>query len=337
LLQALEPDEVAIEYFTTGDDVSAFILSHGDLSVIKAIDSKREVEERLKALRFQIEKFTYGEGYVDVHFWQLKEAMDQCLTRLYESVFAPIEGLLGGSNRLAIIPHGSLHYVPFHALCDNRGYYLIDRFEISYAPSTAVLKQSRQRQHDSDIESLVALGVTELGTPNIAEEVSALRSIFEDTMILTGMDATCQNLMRIAPRARFLHLASHGYFRRDNPMFSFLKLADSRLSFYNLVNLKLNAELVTLSACDTGINRIFAGDELHGLMRGFLSAGATALIVSLWSVNDRSTAELMREMYGQISAGSPKRAALRAAQLAIKDAYGHPYYWAPFVLMGNPG
>jgi CHAT domain-containing protein len=143
--------------------------------------------------------------------------------------------------------------------------------------------------------------------------------------------------MRLAPRARFLHLASHGYFRRDNPMFSFLKLADSRLSFYNLINLRLNAELVTLSACDTGVNRIFAGDELHGLMRGFLSAGAAALIVSLWAVNDRSTAELMREMYRRIRAGKPKREALRAAQLAIKEAYGHPYYWAPFVLMGNPG
>ena len=335
LRQALQPDEVAIEYFTTGDDVSAFIMSRDDLSVARAISSKREVEDGLKALRFQIEKFTYGEAYVDMHFWQLKAAMDECLTRLYESVFAPLEGMLSG-NRLAVIPHGALHYVPFHALCDDRGYYLIDRFEISYAPSAGVLKQSRERPGDSCADSLVAFGVTEQRTPNIAEEVAGLSSIFSDTTILTGADASCQNLMRLAPGARFLHLASHGYFRRDNPMFSFLKLADSRLSFYNLVNLRLNAELVTLSACDTGVNRIFAGDELHGLMRGFLSAGAAALIVSLWAVNDRSTAELMREMYRQLRAGTPKREALRAAQLAIKDAYGHPYYWAPFVLMGNP-
>ena len=143
--------------------------------------------------------------------------------------------------------------------------------------------------------------------------------------------------MRVAPSARFLHLASHGYFRRDNPMFSFLKLADSHLNFYSLLDLTLNAELVTLSACHTGMNKVFPGDELQGLMRGFLHAGARSLVVSLWAVGDRSTADLMREMYSDICAGKSKRAALRRAQLAIKQEYGHPYYWAPFVLMGDPG
>jgi len=168
------------------------------------------------------------------------------------------------------------------------------------------------------------------------EEMRALGAIFPDAVMLAGSDATRDNLMRLAPQARFLHLASHGYFRRDNPMFSFLKLADSRLSFYNLLDLNLNAEMVTLSACHTGVNRVFPGDELHGLMRGFLYAGAPALVVSLWAVNDRSTSELMRELYLQISTGASKRSALRRAQLAIKEEYGHPYYWAPFVLMGNP-
>jgi CHAT domain-containing protein len=115
-----------------------------------------------------------------------------------------------------------------------------------------------------------------------------------------------------------------------------LKLADSPLNFYSLLDLKLNAELVTLSACHTGVNTVFPGDELHGLMRGFLYAGAPALIVSLWAVSDRSTADLMREMYSHIRAGKSKREALRLAQLKVKDDYGHPYYWAPFVLMGDP-
>jgi CHAT domain-containing protein len=94
--------------------------------------------------------------------------------------------------------------------------------------------------------------------------------------------------------------------------------------------------MVTLSACHTGVNKVFPGDELHGLVRGFLYAGAPSVVASLWAVSDLSTAELMREMYSQLRAGETKRAALRRAQLAIKDAYGHPYYWAPFVLMGNP-
>lgn len=334
--RALEAGETAIEYFTTGDDVCAFLISRDGLKVARAISSKRDVEERLMALRFQIEKFAYGPGYVDSHFWQLKGAMDQCLSALYDLIFAPLEGMLE-SDCLAIIPHGALHYVPFHALCDRRGYYLIDRFEISYAPSATVLERCRAKNGgDSRDGALVAFGVPEQGTPNITEEVNALRAIFSDTTIVTGSEATRENLMRLAPRARFLHLASHGHFRRDNPMFSFLKLADSRLNFYNLLDLRLNAEMVTLSGCQTGVNKIFPGDELHGLMRGFLGAGAAALVVSLWAVNDRSTAELMSEMYTRIRAGDTKRAGLRTAQLAIKDAYGHPYYWAPFVLMGNP-
>ncbi len=183
---------------------------------------------------------------------------------------------------------------------------------------------------------MVALGLAGADTPSIADEIQTLESLFPDAVTLTGSRATRANLLKAAPGARFLHLASHGYFRRDNPMFSFLKLADSRLNFYSLLDLKLSAELVTLSACHTGVNKVFPGDELHGLMRGFLHAGAPSLVASLWATSDASTAELMKEMYGQIRAGASKRAALRAAQIAIKDEYGHPYYWAPFILMGNP-
>jgi CHAT domain len=183
---------------------------------------------------------------------------------------------------------------------------------------------------------MVALGVVEHGTPSIEAEIDALANLFPQSVRLTGAEATRENLMQVAPRARFLHLASHGYFRRDNPMFSFLKLNDSHLHFYSLLDLKLNAEMVTLSACHTGVNEVFPGDELHGLMRGFLYAGAPSVVASLWAVSDRSTAEFMTEMYARIRAGASKRAALRQAQLLIKDEYEHPYYWAPFVLMGSP-
>ena len=345
LRSVLEADETVIEYFTTGDEISAFIATRGEIRVARHIASKREVDQRLEAFRFQIEKFNYGADYVETYFSQLKRSADDHLSRLYEMIFAPIESLIAGT-RLIVIPHGPLHYVPFHAL-KNKASYLVDRFEISYSPSAAVLKlcRARGKKKESQIsnlkfenpgETLVALGVAERETPSIEEEIHALGAIFPEAIRLTGNDATRDNLLRVAPRARFLHLASHGYFRRDNPMFSFLKLADSPLHFYSLLDLKLNAELVTLSACHTGVNMIFPGDELHGLMRGFLYAGAPSLVVSLWAVSDRSTADLMREMYLHIRAGRSKREALRLAQLKVKDAYGHPYYWAPFVLMGDP-
>jgi CHAT domain-containing protein/predicted hydrocarbon binding protein len=340
---ALDDDETAIEYFTTGDELSAFVISRDRITVVRHIASKREVERMLAALRFQLEKFNYGSGYADEHFEQLNGAANYHLALIYRTVFARLEQFVQ-SQRLIIIPHGALHYVPFHALLSRRG-YLVDQFEISYAPSATVLKLCRARGNQyksSNVKSeilkskLIALGVAERQTPSIEAEIRALRNLFPDSITFTGRDATRENLLKFAPAARFLHLASHGHFRRDNPMFSFLKLADSPLNFYSLMDLKLKAEMVTLSACHTGVNMVFPGDELHGLMRGFLYAGAPSLVASLWAANDISTAEFMKEMYSQIRAGASKRAALRSAQLAVKDAYGHPYYWAPFILMGNP-
>jgi CHAT domain-containing protein/predicted negative regulator of RcsB-dependent stress response len=352
LRSILAADEAVVEYFTTNDAISAFIVRRDSVTLARAIASRSAVEKMLAALRFQIEKFNYGPRYAEDYFEQLHFAANQCLAGLYVDLFARFEREVEG-RRLTIIPHGALHYVPFHALVSRRG-YLVDQYEISYAPSATVLRICRDGRRSSSGSlsagdgkgragsaarrpgRLVALGLAQQDVPSIASEIKALASLFPDSIALTGAKATRQNLLREAPQARFLHLASHGYFRRDNPMFSFLKLADAQLNFYSLLDLKLNAELVTLSACHTGVNKVFPGDELHGLMRGFLHAGAPSLVASLWATSDAATAELMKLMYAKISAGESKRAALREAQLAVKDDYGHPYYWAPFVLMGNP-
>ena len=344
LRETLEPGETAVEYFTTGEHISAFIASRDGVRVARHIAAKSDVERLLDALRFQIEKFNYGQEYVEAFFGQLRRAANQLLGEFNRLILAPLEGMLAGEH-LIFIPHGALHYVPFHALHDGNN-YLIDRFEVSYAPSAAVLKLCRSKREKGvpanskaaigADDLLVALGVAESGTPNIEHEIGSLATLFENSVTLTGERATRENLLEFGPRARFLHLASHGYFRRDNPMFSFLKLAGADLHFYNLLDLKLSAEMVTLSGCHTGVNKVFPGDELHGLVRGFLYAGAPSVVASLWAVGDRSTADFMGEMYSHIRSGATKREALRHAQLAIKDAYGHPYYWAPFVLMGNP-
>lgn len=337
-LQAgLEPNETLVEYFTTGAHVSAFIASRDEIQVARRIAEKDRIESLLGTLKFQIEKFNYGAEYVDAHFGQLRRSTNEILNQLYALLVAPLEAALA-CDRLIVIPHGALHYIPFHALHDGSR-HLIERFEISYSPSAEVLKICRARSRASDSassDSLVALGVVEPGTPGIENEIDELAALFPGSVKLTGSEATLENLLEAAPHGRFLHLASHGYFRRDNPMFSFLKLADTNLHFYSLLDLKLNADLVTLSACHTGVNKVFPGDELHGLLRGFLYAGAPSVVASLWAVSDRSTSEFMREMYSQLRGGATKRQALRSAQLAIKDTYGHPYYWAPFVLLGSP-
>jgi hypothetical protein len=344
LRATLAPGETAIEYFSTGDYFSAFVASRDRVHVSRCIATKSEIEPLVATLQFQIEKFNYGPEYVDAYFGHLRRAANNVLGQLYKLIFAPLEPFIE-TDRLVLIPHDALHYVPFHALY-NGEQYLIDRFDVSYAPSSAVLKLCRDKRESSragqdrrgalNADLLLALGVKEAGTPNIEQEIESLAALYPNSLKLTGGQATLENLLEHAPRARYLHLASHGYFRRDNPMFSFLKLAGAKLHFYSLLDLRLKAEMVTLSACHTGVNKVFPGDELHGLVRGFLYAGTPSVVASLWAVSDLSTAELMREMYSQLRAGATKRAALRQAQLVIKEAYGHPYYWAPFVLMGNP-
>ncbi len=340
LCDTLRADETAIEYFVTGEHVSAFVATRDGLRVARHITTRQDAERLLAALRFQLEKFNYGPSYVEAYFGQLRRAAHDTLGALYDHLFAPLASLVA-TSKLIVIPHGELHYIPFHAL-KAADRYLLDDYDISYAPSASVLKLCRERRARATSDAatnegrLVALGLAESGTPSIEDEIRQLARLFPDAVTLTGDAATRDNLFKAAPGARFLHLASHGFFRRDNPMFSFLKLADAQLNFYSLLDLQLNAEMVTLSACHTGVNKVFPGDELHGLMRGFLYAGAPSVVASLWAVSDSSTAELMREMYAGIRAGLTKRAALRRAQLTIKDDYGHPYYWAPFVLMGDP-
>jgi len=118
-------------------------------------------------------------------------------------------------------------------------------------------------------------------------------------------------------------------------MFSVIRLGTSYLSLFDLYSLKLPVALVTLSGCATGVNVVAAGDELLGLARGLLSAGAQSLLLSLWDVHDRSTAEFMRVFYGFYREHGDKALALQAAILRIRETYPHPYYWAPFFLVGK--
>lgn len=131
------------------------------------------------------------------------------------------------------------------------------------------------------------------------------------------------------------NLAAHGLFRRDNPLFSAIRLFDSRLTLLDLYHLPLSAELVVLSGCSTGLNVVIGGDELLGLMRGVLLAGAHGVMVSLWDVKDISTAQCMERFYRYLLCGSHKAAALQRAMQELREEYPHPYFWAPFLLAGR--
>jgi CHAT domain-containing protein len=244
----------------------------------------------------------------------------------------PVEGQIG-QRRLMIVPHRALHYLPFHALHDGEA-YVIERREVCYAPSAAVLRHSLARPRHS-FERALLLGVADEQTPRVREEIETLAPLFPEAIALLDERATRAAVEEHAPQVDLLHLACHGQFRPDNPLFSSLQLGDGWLNVRDAYNLSLRCELVTLSACETGVSAVAPGDEIIGLARGFLSAGAPSLLLSLWTVDDEATARLMAHFYQHLRAGRSPSAALRDAQLHLLQEQAHPYFWSPFILVGR--
>jgi CHAT domain-containing protein len=187
---------------------------------------------------------------------------------------------------------------------------------------------------NTDGGSLV-LGVADQKAPLILEEAATVAATLPRSELYLGGDATQQVLRDRGAGSRYIHIATHGRFRADNPMFSSIRLGDGSLTLYDLYQLPLPADLVTLSGCSTGLNVVAQGDELVGLVRGLLSAGAKSLLLSLWDVHDQSTAELMQAFYSRLASDGEKSKALGGAMGEIRERHPHPYYWAPFVLIGG--
>jgi CHAT domain-containing protein len=262
----------------------------------------------------------------------LLEATQAHLKSLYQELIAPIRHRLNAKH-LVFVQHGVLHYVPFHALHDGDS-YLFDRFTVSYAPSASVYALAQAKRPSPTGDALV-LGIPDAQAPSILAEVNAIGSLLPGSHLFVGDQATEEVLRTRGSDCRYIHIASHGYFRQDNPMFSSIRLGDSHLSLYDIYHLQLPAELIVLSGCATGLNVVTPGDELMGLVRGLLQAGAHSLVLSLWDVHDESTRDFMIAFYTRLLQGESKPRAMQAAMAELRERYPHPYYWAPFSLIGK--
>lgn len=330
---ALPPETLLLEFYLARGQVIVFGLSAETMWTEWLPAAEAEVADALGQLRFQMNKFSYNPAYLERHAGALRQGADDCLQRLYRALLAPIAGRLTAET-LLIVPHGLLHYVPFQALFDGEG-YLIDTKTVSYAPSATILHRVLTGDAPAAAEPPLILGLPDKGIPHVRAEVEAIAGLFPGAGVHLGEQATVDRLARNRRSPAFLHLATHARFRADNPLFSALKLADGWLSVNDIYAMGGSAPLVTLSACETGRNQVAVGDELVGLCRGFFSAGAKSLVVSLWTVDDSSTAGLMTAFYQALQTGQPANRALRSAQIVVKSELGHPYFWAPFILTGS--
>jgi CHAT domain-containing protein len=327
-----------IEYVLAQDNLVIFVLTSDGLHASTVAIRSADLEARVELLRDLMLRKNTNE-------WQLPSAS------LYKTLIAPIEaaGRLRDVNRLYIVPHATLHYVPFAALLrhpGNRSKVLIDDYTLAYLPAAATLVYRDDPRGTA--RSVLALAPANTRLRYARQESQDISNFFpRQHKVLLGSQATESSFKRLADQYDVIHLATHGYFNKFNPLLSGVMLEpdaqeDGRMEVHEILGLKLKAKLVTLSACDTALGsgyfaEVPAGDDLVGLTRAFLFAGTPSVLASLWELNDRSAGTLMHSFYGHLRQ-TDKATALALAQRSLRTRngpYAHPYFWGSFILVGQ--
>ena len=330
----LPANTLLLSYFFADDQLFIFCISQDETSTFPVDVTESEIALVMTDLHFQFNKFLYGAAYQRRHIGLMQRMTDEALAKLHQILIAPIVERHQGSESLIIIPHRILHTVPFQALFDGQQ-YLVEQLDISYAPSATILYRTLTRETAVSPQAPIIIGIDDEIIPQARAEAESLAELFPQAHLFVGPEAATKQLTEASGTPGFLHLSTHAAFRADNYLFSTLKLADGWINVNDIYNLAIDPPLVTLSACETGLTQASIGDEVEGLCRGFFATGAQTILMSLWMVDDTTTAQLMTHFYQNLLAGQPANKALRTAQLHIKRENPHPFYWATFILTGN--
>jgi CHAT domain-containing protein len=273
------------------------------------------------------------------------------MKELSQYLIKPIKDIVEQSNSIIFVPHSLLHYIPLHAL-EIDGNPLILTHKISYLLTLGLLQfMDKGNKQKTNKRSCNAFGVDNGKDPEFLEEAKDIISIFRYNNKVNSkyIENPSKEIVIENLDADILHFSCHGYFYNKDPLESGIVLKDEEKltakDFFSLpYSKRINAELVTLSACDTGISKNKPGDELIGLSRSLLYAGANSLVLSLWSVSSLAAKELMISFYKNLKNGDSKATALQKAQIDLREKWskeygkevgGHPYFWAPFILIGD--
>jgi CHAT domain-containing protein len=347
-----------LEYFTTKEKVYAWLLTKDDIKVyemdIKEKDLMNKLDEFLlpnistRSIKVKpVITLTVGDEYKKETTEKEREKNRgiflKVASELYQLIMAPFEKEIKTKN-LIIVPHGVLHKVPFSTLIDGRR-YMMEKYAISILPSASVLEHVvKKRKAEKERFLAFANPKTDYAPLEFAEiEGKIISKLFPKSEVYSGEKATETIAKNKASSFHIIHFATHGEFNERQPLQSGLLLAkdeenDGYLQVHEIFGMDLSAaNLVALSACETALSKIQGGDDLVGLSRGFIYAGTPSLLATLWKVDDPATAKLMEYFYKNWEKGMSKPEALRQAQIELKGIpqYRHPYYWAPFVMIGD--
>ncbi len=373
----LSVNQSLLNYFVGEEKIFIFIVQSGYGELIE-IEKDFPLEELVEKLRQSIYFPFSNPDLPQTTLDSLKAQYARVAHQLYQKLLAPIEKFTEGNDELIIVPDGLLGYIPFDALLTSpvtdtdtyRDYpYLLKKYQTSFAYSATLLQEMQNKEHfkmatkdflgvaplfrgaasDSIIYASRYIDYADernrLGAlkENRAEVINLQKILGGDLLIDTA--ATEYNFTQVAGDYRILHLSTHGKANDkvgDYSFLAFYELEDSIENewLYNreLYELELNADMVVLSACETGIGELQRGEGIISLARGFSYAGAKSIITSLWNVNDKTTPELMNYFYSNLKKGHSKDQALREAKLTYISSSTpnpEPYFWAAFIPIGD--
>jgi len=332
--QALPAETALVEFVVGGEQVLVFVLRSDRVETLVAPLSRKNLQAKVELTRQLIQR----RGSTD---WRYPAAS------LAAALIEPLEsqGWLEGVRSLYLVPHDSLHYLPFAVLPrGDGGRLLVEDYELAYLPAAGTLVLGRAGGRGE--KGLLALAPKSSRLRHTETEVRAVAEAFpESHRVLVGEQATERSFKILSRDFRVLHLATHSIWNRMNPLLSALQLEagegeDGRLEVNEILDLPLGADLVTLSACETALGSGYfgqtpVGDDFVGLTRAFLHAGSRAVLASLWEVDDRSTLELMQSFYQYRDAQGPARALAEVQRSRLEgSASADPYKWAAFVVVG---
>ena len=328
----LELGDALVEYGALDDELFACVVTRDRVSLTRHLASWSQVQVAVRSARFQIDTLRHGSAPVQRHMTMITERMQARMKQLHGLIWAPLAADLQNCQRIVVIPHAQLGAVPFAALTDGQ-VAVGERFALAMAPSGRIAVRGFGRQPVRPLKILALAESSRL--PYTAGEATCVAALFAQGHAYIGSEATIETLRCHAHDADVLHLACHAQFRSDNPRFSALHLHDGALTVEMAEALPLQACIVVLSACETGLAEVSTGDEMVGLVRAFLVAGAARVLASQWPVDDAVTASFMSQFYGALVRGLGATQALGHAQTVIRRTHPHPYFWAAFTLYGG--
>jgi CHAT domain-containing protein len=332
LQSALGEGEALVEYGVIDDELFACVVTNERISLHRQLAKWPDVLQAISTARFQIESCRNGAGIMAHHLPLLAKRVQNALQRTHALIWAPLSERLAECSRALIVPHEQLGALPFAALYDGEAY-------VAQHMNVAMVASARVALFGVSHPPLRARRVVALGESSrlvhAGTEAQFVAGLFEKADVLIGPSGDAASLRAFGADADVLHLACHAEFRSDNPMFSALHLADGPFTVQDAETLRLPQGVVVLSACETGVSEYSRGDEMIGLVRAFLVAGAARVVASLWPVDDAVTQEFMAAFYPALRAGNSPAVALRAAQMAVMETHPHPFHWAAFTLYGG--